>query len=347
MKAARLYDYDPQMNVQLKLEDVAAPTINNPDEVVVKVGAAGLCRTDLHIIEGVWKDIMDVEGKLLPCIMGHENAGWVEDVGSGVTSVKPGDAVICHPHRSCGICLNCRYGEDMHCDNGLFPGLGLDGGFADYFLTNERALIKLNSNITPLEVAPMADAGITAYRAAKKAAKLLRPGAYCVMVGIGGLGHIALQSLQAISGCRTIAVDTEPAALKLAKDLGADYVIEGGPDAVEKILEITSGGAQVVIDFVGELGVENECWKMARQGGQMFVIGYGGKIEVPTVHLVIQELNIGGSLVGNYTELVELMELNADGKVKMHYSEYKLDNINEAIEDFKNRKFAGRGVLVP
>jgi NAD+-dependent secondary alcohol dehydrogenase Adh1 len=347
MKAARLYDYDPQMNVQLKLEDVAAPTINNPDEVVVKVGAAGLCRTDLHIIEGVWKDIMDVEGKLLPYIMGHENAGWIEDVGSGVTSVKPGDAVIVHPHRSCGICLNCRYGEDMHCDNGLFPGLGLDGGFADYFLTNERALIKLNPNITPLEVAPMADAGITAYRAAKKAAKLLRPGAYCVMVGIGGLGHIALQSLQAISGCRTIAVDTEPAALKLAKDLGADYVVEGGPDAVEKILEITGGGAQVVIDFVGELGVENECWKMARQGGQMFVIGYGGKIEVPTVHLVIQELNIGGSLVGNYTELVELMELNADGKVKMHYSEYKLDNINQAIDDFKNRKFAGRGVLVP
>ena len=347
MRAARLYDYDPQMNVELKMEEVKAPTINKPDEVVVKVGAAGLCRTDLHIIEGVWKDIMDVDGALLPYIMGHENAGWVEDVGSGVTSVKPGDAVICHPHRSCGICLNCRYGEDMHCENGLFPGLGLDGGFADYFLTNERALIKLNPNVTPLEVAPMADAGITAYRAAKKAAKLLRPGAYCVLVGIGGLGHIALQSLQAISGCRTIAVDHEPAAQKLAKDLGADHVLSGGPEAVDQVMEITGGGAHVVMDFVGELGVENECWKMVRQGGQMFVIGYGGQIEVPTVHMVIQEINIGGSLVGNFTELVELMELNADGKVKMHYSEYKLDNINQAIDDFKNRRFAGRGVLVP
>ena len=347
MRAARLYDYDPQMNVELKMEEVKAPTINRPDEVVVKVGAAGLCRTDLHIIEGVWKDIMDVDGALLPYIMGHENAGWVEDVGSGVTSVKPGDAVICHPHRSCGICLNCRYGEDMHCENGLFPGLGLDGGFADYFLTNERALIKLNPNVTPLEVAPMADAGITAYRAAKKAAKLLRPGAYCVLVGIGGLGHIALQSLQAISGCRTIAVDQEPAAQKLAKDLGADHVLSGGPEAVDHVMEITGGGAHVVMDFVGELGVENECWKMVRQGGQMFVIGYGGQIEVPTVHMVIQEINIGGSLVGNFTELVELMELNADGKVKMHYSEYKLDNINQAIDDFKNRRFAGRGVLVP
>ena len=347
MKAARLYDYDPQMNVELKIEQVRPPTINKPDEVVVKVGAAGLCRTDLHIIEGVWKDIMDVEQSLLPYTMGHENAGWVEDVGSGVTSVKPGDAVICHPLRSCGICLNCRYGHDMHCEDSLFPGLGLDGGFADYFITNERALIKLNPNITPVEVAPMADAGITAYRAARRAAELLRPGAYCVLVGIGGLGHIALQFLQAISGCRTIAVDREPAAQALAKDLGADHVLDGGPDVVEQVLEITGGGAHVVIDFVGELGVENICWKMARQGGQVFVVGYGGQVEVPTVHLVIQETNIGGSLVGNFTELVELMELNADGKVKMHYSEYKLDDINQAIDDFKNRRFAGRGVLVP
>lgn len=347
MKAALLHDYDPAMNVQLTLEEVKPPTINRPDDVIVKVGAAGLCRTDLHIIEGVWKNIMDTEGSLLPYIMGHENAGWVEDVGSGVTSVKPGDAVICHPHRSCGICLNCRYGHDMHCSDSLFPGLGLDGGFADYFITNERALIKLNPNVTPLEVAPMADAGITAYRAARRAAAVLRPGAYCVMVGIGGLGHIALQSLQAISGCRTIAVDREPAAQALAKELGADFVLDGGPDVVEQVHEITGGGAQVVLDFVGELGVENVCWKMMRQGGQMFVIGYGGAVEVPTVDLVVQEINIGGSLVGNFTELVELMELHADGKVRMHYTEYKLDDINVAIDDFKNRRFAGRGVLVP
>jgi NAD+-dependent secondary alcohol dehydrogenase Adh1 len=315
--------------------------------VVVKVGAAGLCRTDLHIIEGVWKAIMDAEGTLLPYIMGHENAGWVEDVGSGVTSVKPGDAVICHPLRSCGICLPCRYGEDMHCINGLFPGLGLDGGFAEYFLTNERALIKLNAGITPLDVAPMADAGITAYRAAKKAARLLRPGACCVLLGVGGLGHIALQCLKAISGARIVAIDQQPAARKLARDLGADVILEGGPDVVDQVKEITGGGAQVVIDFVGELGVENLCWQMVRKGGQMLVVGYGGKVEVPTVHFVIEEINVGGSLVGNYTELVELMELNADGKVKMHYTEYSLDDINKALDDFKNRRFAGRGVIVP
>ncbi len=347
MKAARLYEYDPAMNVELKIEDVKPPTVNSPDEVIVKVGAAGLCRTDLHIIEGVWKDIMDVEGSLLPYVMGHENAGWVEDVGSNVTSVKPGDAVICHPHRSCGICLNCRYGHDMYCDHGLFPGLGLDGGFAEYFITNESSLIKLNTNVTPLEVAPMADAGITAYRAAKRAAGLVYPGAYVTVLGVGGLGHIAIQCLKHLCGARVIAVDREPGAQALAKDLGADIVLDGGPDLIQEVMDATGGGSHVVIDFVGELGVENICWKLLRQGGELIVVGYGGTIEVPTVDLVVNEIKIGGSLVGDYTELVELMELNADGLVKMHQTEYSLDNINQAIDDFKNRRFTGRGVIVP
>ena len=347
MKAAMLYEYDPAVNINLKLEEVKPPEITAPDEVIVRVGAAGLCRTDLHIIEGIWKPAMDPDGHLLPYIMGHENAGWVEDVGSGVKSVKPGDAVICHPFRSCGVCLNCRHGEDMHCEAGSFPGLGMNGGFAEYFVTSERSLIKLKKGIVPLEVAPLADAGITAYRVAKKAAKLLRPGGYCVLLGIGGLGHISLQSLHAISGCRIIAIDKEPAAQKLAKELGADFVLDGGPNVIEEVREITGGGAHVVIDFVGELGLENLCWKMVRKGGQLFVVGYGGKIEVPTIQLVIEEINIGGSLVGNYTELVELMELNADGKVKMHYTEYTLADINTAIDDFKHRRFTGRGVIVP
>ena len=124
-------------------------------------------------------------------------------------------------------------------------------------------------------------------------------------------------------------------------------VLDGGPNVVEEVGQITGGGAHVVIDFVGELGVENICWKMVRKGGQLFVVGYGGNINVPTAHLVIEEINIGGSLVGNFTELVELMELNADGKVKMHYTEYNLASINTALDDFKNRRFTGRGVIVP
>ena len=133
----------------------------------------------------------------------------------------------------------------------------------------------------------------------------------------------------------------------LAKDLGADVVLDGGPNLIEEVKQITGGGSHVVIDFVGELGVENVCWKLLRKGGELIVVGYGGKIEVPTVELVVNEIKIGGSLVGDYTELVELMELNADGKVKMHYSRYALADINTAIDDFKNRRFTGRGVIVP
>ena len=347
MKAALLHAYDPEMNVELELTDVPDPKIVAADEVIVRVGAAGLCRTDLHIIEGVWRDAMDPDGELLPYIMGHENAGWVEEVGSGVTSVRPGDAVICHPLRTCGVCRDCRRGEDMYCADGVCPGLGADGGFAEHFLTNERALIKLNENVVPVEVAPLADAGITAYRVAKRAAKLLNPGSYCVLLGIGGLGHVALQCIHALCGTRTIAIDNNESALSLARDLGAHHALRGDSHLVQQVHDLTDGGAHVVIDFVGELGAEQVCWQLLRKGGTHFVVGYGGKIEVPTVHMILHEVAIAGSLVGNYTELVELMELNAEGRVKLHAQQYSLYNINMAISDFKNRAIVGRGVIVP
>jgi len=347
MKAARLHAYDSQMNVELQLEDIATPTIQAPDDVIVRVGAAGLCRTDLHVIEGVWKDIQDPDRTLLPYVLGHENAGWVEDVGAAVRTVTPGDAVICHPLRTCGVCHGCRRGEDMYCENAVFPGLNADGGFAQYLRTNERALIKLSPHVLPVDVAPLADAGITAYRAAKRAAALLRPGAYAVVLGIGGLGHIALQTLHELCGARTIAVDRSDVARQLAKDLGAHRVLDGGPSVVDEVKELTGGGAHVVIDFVGELGAEQTSWQMLRQGGTDFVVGYGGTVEVPTVHMVISEIAIAGSLVGNYMELVELMELNAAGRVKLHGQQYPLDDINQAIDDFKQRRIVGRGIIVP
>lgn len=347
MKAARLYNYDPHLNVELKVEEVPTPKITYPNEVIVRIGAAGLCRTDLHIIEGVWRSILDPEGKLLPYIPGHENAGWVEEVGSAVTSVKPGDAVICHPLRTCGVCLACRQGEDMYCEQGVFPGLNADGGFAEYLVTNERALVKLPAGVAPADVAPLADAGLTAYRAAKRAAKLLPPGTYAVIIGIGGLGHIALQVLRALSSARIIAVDISESARQLARELGADEVLAGGPDLVAEVRERTHGGAHVVLDFVGEAGVEQQVWQMLRRGGTHFIIGYGGKLEVPTVQMIFNEITLAGSLVGNYAELVELIDLNARGLVKVYTRTYRLDQINQAIDDFKNRRYIGRAVIVP
>ncbi|WP_026370118.1 NAD(P)-dependent alcohol dehydrogenase [Kallotenue papyrolyticum] len=347
MKAARLHRYDKDMNVELQLEDLPKPQISAPDDVIVRIGAAGLCRTDLHIIEGVWKDIQDPQGTLLPYVLGHENAGWVEEVGSAVRTVKPGDAVICHPLRTCGVCYGCRRGEDMYCEHARFPGLNCDGGFAEYLLTSERALIKLNPNVVPVDVAPLADAGITAYRVAKRAARLLTPGQYAVVLGVGGLGHVALQVLHELCGARTIAIDRSSSARTLAQELGAHHVLDGNDTVVQEVKDLTHGGAHVVIDFVGELGAEQVSWQMLRQGGTHFVVGYGGRIEVPTVHMIINEIAIAGSLVGNYMELVELMELNAEGRVKLHSQKYRLDEINRAIDDFKHGRIVGRGVIVP
>ena len=165
----------------------------------------------------------------------------------------------------------------MYCDRGIFPGLTANGGFAEYLLTSERCLIKLNEHIAPVEVAPLADAGITAYRAAKRAAKRLTPGQYCVIFGIGGLGHIALQTIHVLGGARLLRLIVARSARKLAEELGAVCVLDSGPDVVQEVREITKGGAQAVIDFVGEKGVEQLCWQMLRRGGMHYMVGMGEK----------------------------------------------------------------------
>jgi NAD+-dependent secondary alcohol dehydrogenase Adh1 len=172
MKAAVLHAYDPALTRMsfVQYETVADPRIERPTDVIVRVGGAGVCRTDLHVIEGLWRDKMEIR---LPYILGHENAGWVEAIGSGVTSVKVGDPVVCHPLVTSGHCLACRRGDDMRAVDSRFPGLNADGGYAEYLLTGERALVPLPRSLAPKDVAPYTDAGLTAYRAAKKASKHL------------------------------------------------------------------------------------------------------------------------------------------------------------------------------
>ncbi len=339
MKAARLHAYEQPLEV----DTVPEPRLMGHHDVIVRIGGAGLCRTDLHIIEGIWQNKVEVQ---LPYTLGHENAGWVEEVGDAVESVKVGDAVIVHPLITCGFCAACRMGEDMYCENGRFPGINADGGFADYLLTSERALIKLAPGVEPVDVAPYADAGITAFRAAKKAARLLRPGNWAAVIGVGGLGHIALQCLQNLSAARVLAVDPSPTAQSLARELGADEVV-GGDNAVEAVKDVTGGGAHVVVDFVGERGVEKQAVQMLRQGGTHIVVGYGGVTEVPTIDIIFSEISIVGSLVGNYTELSELMILQAQGKVKLHTQRYGLDDIGTAVEDLDHGRIRGRGVVIP
>jgi len=342
MKAAVLPAYDSE----LVIESVPSPELGGPSDVIVRIGGAGLCRTDLHIIEGIWKEKVDVE---LPYILGHENAGWVEAVGDGVSSVKPGDAVIVHPVITCGLCRACRAGEDMHCTNLSFPGITQNGGFAEYLFTGERAIIKLPEGLDPKVIAPYADAGITAYRVAKRAAEKLYPGTKCAVIGVGGLGHICVQVLRELCATEIVAVDRSRAALDLVAGMGAHHLVDASAgDPVEQVRELTGGeGADAVIDFVGEGSAIPQALGMLRKGGTYWVVGYGGTIEVLAIDMIFSEIAIMGSLVGTYNELSELMTLAGQGRVTLHASEYRLDDINTAIHDLEGGRLQGRGVIVP
>ena len=260
MRAVRLHGYHQEPVI----DEVPEPTINTPLDVIVKIGGAGVCRTDLHIIEGQWEAAMN---PTLPYTIGHENAGWVHEVGSAVTNVQVGDTVILHPTPTCGLCRACRAGQDMHCINSTFPGLGVDGGMAEYLLTSARACVKLDPKTEPKDVAALADAGITAYHAVRKAIPLLYPGTTCVLVGAGGLGHIGIQCLAALTATRIIVVDRNPGRLKLAEQLGAHHTVVADGGQVAAVQELTEGGgADVVLDFVAEQGAENDGFAMTHAG---------------------------------------------------------------------------------
>ena len=350
MKAQVLHSYDPDMkqDVWVKEEEVPNPKIEKASDVIVKIGAAGVCRTDLHIIEGEWRHIQDPDDKLLPCVMGHENAGWIEDVGSEVQGLKKGDPVIVHPKITGGTCLACRRGHDMHGEDASFPGVSCDGGYAEALKTSVRNIVKLPHTLTPKEVAPYADAGLTAYRAAKKASRHLLPGEKCVVIGSGGLGHIGIQVLRAMCAAEIIVVDPSDTALALAETCGADALVKADGNEVERVLEITKGlGAEAVLDFVAERGTTAKGLAMTRDMGSYYVIGYGEDINVSAFEMITTEKNIIGNLVGTWAELTELMALADRGKVDLATQEYSLENANSALQDLNNGLVKGRGVLVP
>jgi NAD+-dependent secondary alcohol dehydrogenase Adh1 len=341
MKAVRVVGY----HEPLRLDDVPAPEPTGPHDVVVKIGGAGVCRTDLHILEGQWAE---KSGVALPYTIGHENAGWVSAVGSAVSNVAEGDKVILHPLATCGLCRACRDGDDVHCENSQFPGIDTDGGYAEYLRTTARSVVKIDDSLEPADVAALADAGLTAYHAAAKAAKRLRAFDKCVLIGAGGLGHIGIQVLAALSPAELIVVDRNPDAIKLALEVGAQHGVVASGNHVAEVLELTGGqGAETVIDFVGEGGSTAEGLRMTRRAGDYHVVGYGENVSVPTIDLISAEINIVGNLVGSYNDLAELMTLAAQGSVTLHTRTYPLTAVNEAMDDLEAGRLQGRGILVP
>jgi NAD+-dependent secondary alcohol dehydrogenase Adh1 len=272
----------------------------------------------------------------------------VQEIGSGVTNVEVGDTVIVHPFISCGLCLPCRKGDDMHCLNGSFPGINRDGGFADLLKTSARSVVKLDPSLEPKDIAALADAGLTAIHAVKKAVPILTAGTRAVVIGAGGLGHIGIQCLKAMTPAEIIVIDPSEQALALAGEMGADQTVRVDGSHVDTVREMCDGlGAEAIIDFVGEKGAIEDGIAMVRDGGFYYVIGYGENIDIPTIDVISREISFIGNLVGTYADLQELMTLTAQGKVTLHTSTYPLDAINDAMADLDGGRLHGRGILIP
>ena len=341
MRAVRVVGY----HQNLEMAEVPVPEAKGPFDVVVKIGGAGVCRTDLHILEGQWAEKSQVQ---LPYTIGHENAGWVSGVGSAVTNVKEGDKVIVHPLITCGLCRACRSGDDVHCEKNQFPGISTNGGYAEYLLTSARSVVKIDDSLEPSDIAALADAGLTAYHAASKASRRLTPRDTCVVIGAGGLGHIGIQVLKALTAARIVVVDRNADAVKLAQTIGADEGIVADGKQVDQVLELTHGtGAEVIVDFVGEGGATAEGVAMLRQAGDYYVVGYGENINIPTIDIVSSEINVIGNLVGSYNDLCDLMALAARGLVRLHTQKYALDDFQTAIDDLDAARIRGRAILTP
>ncbi len=346
MRAYRMHTW----HAQAELVEVEEPTAG-PGQVVLKVGAAGACHSDLHIMHG---DPDTPSPFALPFTIGHETAGWVHAIGEGVTSVEVGQAVAVYGPWGCGQCERCRVGMENYCEGmgagvATAAGLGVDGGMADYVLIPDvRYLVPLPAGVTPAQAAPLTDAGLTPYHAVRRSAHKLGPTSTAVVIGIGGLGHLAVQILKATTAARIIAVDTKTDALELATSLGADIALEAGDTTVREIRSATGRlGADFVLDCVGTDATLAIAAASTRALGDLTVIGVAGgsfpfRFGVPAYEVSVQSV-----YWGSRSELVEVLELAARGLLVAQSTLYPLDDVAEAYRALAAGEVTGRAVMVP
>ena len=355
MSSARIHNYQEP----LAIDNTSKPKVYG-EEILVRVGAAGLCHSDLHLINGEWKDVIPLK---LPKTPGHEIAGWIEEVGDSVpesAQMKEGDLVAVFGGWGCGICIYCKSGDEQLCNFPRWPGLSdYDGGYSEYIMVpTYRFLIKVDKqlttnsyNIRPEELSPpLTDAGLTPYRAIKKIRHLLGPGKSIAIFGIGGLDSYAIQYAKILGQSSTvIALNGTEEKTQLAEKFGAHHVVNVSKlqnirsEITSKISEGKGTGVDVVIDCVGaDATIEDSC-KILNKGGSIVVVGlFGSQIKIPLVRAVLQEYQAYGLLWGNYSELREVIELAKTGKINHSIQKFPLNEINEAIQLLKNGKIVGR-----
>ncbi len=345
MKAFRFKEWKKSA----QLEDVPVPD-PCPGEVLIKVGGAGACHSDLHIMhEFDPASLPGLDGWQLPMTLGHENAGWIE---AGDLAAYPhlelGAPVVVSPTWSCGVCAPCRQGATNYCEQEhLAGGIGRDGGLAEYMVAPAQTLIPL-ANLEPWKAAPLTDAGLTSYHAVKRCLPLLTPDATAVVIGAGGLGHMAIQVLRELSGCQIIVADTSETALKMAGDLGAHVCLPSDGTTADEIRKATGGlGATVILDFVGIDATLALAGQSARQRSEIVLIGIGGG----TFPFQFGALPYACSLVTTYGgstgELAELVALAEADRIHPHIEEFPLDQVASVYERLHKNEISGRAVLRP
>jgi propanol-preferring alcohol dehydrogenase len=321
-----------------------------PGQVVIRVGGAGACHSDLHLIH-------DFTGEGLPWgppfTLGHENAGWVDAVGAGVQGFEPGDPVAVYGPWGCGHCYRCRMGMENYCERqaevGAYGGgLGLDGGMAPLMLVPAaRHLVPLG-DLDPVQAAPLTDAGLTPYHAIKRSLPLLVPGSHAVVIGAGGRGHMALQFLAAVCPATVSAVDQRPAALALAKDVGAHHGVQSGPDAAAEVRELTGGkGADVVLDLVGADATLALGAAVSRPLGHLTLVGIAGGSFPFSFFGQPYEVSLASTYWGSLPELFEVLALARAGHVRAHVQTMSLRDAPKAYEAMEAGALQGRAVIVP
>ena len=324
-------------------------------EVLLKVIAAGVCHSDLHISDGYYDlgggkrlKLAD-RGVKLPLTMGHENVGDVVAVGPDAKGVKAGDRRLVHPWLGCGECAVCRRGDEQLCRTPFSIGVFRAGGYADHLLVPHPRYLFDIGNVPPERAAPLACSGVTTYGALKKVGPLLREEPI-VIIGGGGLGLMCLALHKAMDGKAAIVVDIDPAKREAALKAGARTTIDGNaPDAAKQIIAATDGGAWAVIDLVGATGTVQLALDSLVKGGKVIVVGlFGGDITLPTPSLPLRAMTLQGSYVGSLTEMAELLDLvRRKGAPDLPVGTRPLAAVNEALGDLKAGKVVGRLVLTP
>ena len=334
MKALRLMNW----NSEAELVDIPKPT-PAPGQLVIKIGGAGACDLDLDLT----KDFGDGQLSRLPGMawnppftLGHENAGWIDSIGAGVSRFREGDPVAV-------------YGAWGEGDGGGSGGLGLDGGMAEYMLVPfERLLIDLPDGLKPVDAAPLTDAALTPYHAIRRSWAKLTPDAFIVIIGVGGLGHMAVQIAKATTGATIIAIDSRSEALELANSLGANYTFKVGDEIQSKVKDLTGGhGVEVVLDFVGNKQTMTLGASLCRALGDFTIVGLAGGALPFSFFSVPYETSLQTTYWGSRVELAEVLDLSAHNLISPKISKFTLEEAPQVYLDLAAGKIEGRAVIVP